>query len=112
MTCSSLKCAPVLAIAALALGVPMSASAHTTSVARSLPAVASSTTVPALSGKRLDVAEMMLGQRGLRWREVGGGMFGILVKSNWVVCMTMPGRGARVGSYARVSLVVDRPGNC
>jgi hypothetical protein len=68
--------------------------------------------VPALNGKRLDVAELILGQRGLRWREIGGGMFGIVVKSNWVVCSALPGRGATVANHARISLIVDRPGNC
>jgi hypothetical protein len=68
--------------------------------------------VPVLAGKRLDVAEILLQQRGLRWREVGGGFFGILVKSNWVVCSTLPRRGSTVGAHARITLIVDRRGYC
>ena len=61
--------------------------------------------VPKLVGDRLDVAEDKLGQVGLAYKEVGGGTFGIIVKSNWIVCETDPAAG---GHAQRVRLIVDR----
>ena len=49
--------------------------------------------VPAVVGERLDVAEDTLGADGLRYEAVGGGVFGIVVRSNWVVCRQTPGAG-------------------
>ena len=37
---------------------------------------------------RLDDAEDQLDQAGISYHEVGGGTFGIVVKSNWGVCKT------------------------
>jgi hypothetical protein len=64
--------------------------------------------VPNESGERLDVAENDLRSHGLRYREVGGGTFGIVVKSNWMVCETHRAAGAPVSKHARVELIVDR----
>jgi hypothetical protein len=61
--------------------------------------------VPNLVGERLDVAEDKLDQLGLNYNEIGGGTFGIVVRSNWTVCQTEPASG---GSAARVRLIVDR----
>lgn len=61
--------------------------------------------VPNLVGERLDVAEDKLDQLGLSYKEIGGGTFGIVVRSNWTVCQTEPASG---GAAARVRLIVDR----
>jgi hypothetical protein len=71
---------------------------------------AASVRVPRVSGLRLDTAEIRLLARGLRFREHGGGLFGILVKHNWQVCVALPGSGTRVARRARVQLYV-RPGS-
>lgn len=64
--------------------------------------------VPDETGARLDVAEDDLRSQGLRYKEIGGGTFGIIVKSNWTVCSTSPGPGEQVPKHTRVRLVVDR----
>jgi serine/threonine protein kinase len=68
--------------------------------------------VPALAGQPLDVAEQRLDSLGLRSTEVGGGIFGILIPSDWNVCRTSPGPGTRVKRGATVNLLIDRPGIC
>ena len=68
--------------------------------------------VPNVAGSRLDVAELLLQRQSLRSREIGGGLFGIVVKSNWQVCQTYPRGGTRVARRTAVSLVVARPGDC
>ena len=65
-----------------------------------------SVTLPDVVGQRLDVAELHLRARHIRYREVGGGTFGIIVKSNWMVCEQEPAAGTTDPS--RVSLIVDR----
>lgn len=69
---------------------------------------AAKVTVPRLHCRRLDVAEEILRGVGLRYKEIGGGAFGILVKSNWKVQSTIPGAGARVKRHTRVKLIVGR----
>ena len=64
--------------------------------------------VPDQSGERLDVAEQTLLSHGLRYKEVGGGTFGIVVKSNWTVCEMRPAAGSQVHKHTRVALIVDR----
>lgn len=61
--------------------------------------------VPDVEGKRLDVAQEMLDDAGLEYEVLGGGVFGVLVRSNWEVCdqRPSPGRKART-----VDLVVAR----
>ena len=61
--------------------------------------------VPDVRGERLDVAEARLDARGLRWEEVGGGVFGVIVRSNWYVTEQIPGPGKRATT---VKLVVVR----
>jgi len=61
--------------------------------------------VPNVVGERLDVAEGDVQDAGLDYEEVGGGMFGIVVKSNWTVCSTDPASGSTAG---KVRLIVDR----
>jgi PASTA domain len=46
--------------------------------------------VPDVTGERLDVAEDTLDALGLRYETAGGGDFGIVVRSNWVVCAQSP----------------------
>jgi hypothetical protein len=46
--------------------------------------------VPNVTGERLDVAEDTLDALGLRYRTAGGGTFGIVVRSNWLVCRQLP----------------------
>jgi hypothetical protein len=65
--------------------------------------------VPDLVGERLDVAEDELDSLGIFYREIGGGTFGIVVRSNWEVCETRPSEGERAST---VRLIVERPGEC
>lgn len=93
-------------IAAAVIAASFIASAHAQT------GTAASVRVPRVSGLRLDTAEIRLLARGLRFREHGGGMFGILVKHNWQVCVALPGSGKRVARGTRVQLYVGRPGSC
>jgi serine/threonine protein kinase len=68
--------------------------------------------VPSLAGQPLDIAEQRLDALGLRASEEGGGLFGVLVPSDWNVCQTSPGPGTRVRRGTTVSLLIDRPGVC
>jgi beta-lactam-binding protein with PASTA domain len=61
--------------------------------------------VPNVTGQRLDVAAGRLEQVGLDYEVLGGGTFGVVVKSNWYVCEQHPSGGSRAPS---VELVVDR----
>ena len=51
------------------------------------------------------MAEHVLRNRGLEYDELGGGAFGILVRSHWEVCKEQPAPGKRA---TKVVLVVDR----
>lgn len=62
--------------------------------------------VPSVVGERLDVAEMDVQAAGLTFTEVGGGAFGIVVKSNWTVCSTKPAAGKK--ATGPIALIVDR----
>ena len=61
--------------------------------------------VPDVRGERLDLAEARLEARGLRWEEVGGGTFGVVVRSHWYVEEQIPKPGTRATT---VRLVVER----
>jgi hypothetical protein len=76
--------------------------------ARRAADAAATVTVPDEVGERLDIAEDDLRSRGLRYTEIGGGAFGIVVPSNWTVCETRPGAGAQVKKHGAVKLIVDR----
>ena len=65
--------------------------------------------VPDVTGDRLDVAESKLDRLRIRYEEIGGGTFGVVVASNWIVCDQAPRDGSRARS---VKLIVDRPGDC
>jgi hypothetical protein len=68
--------------------------------------------VPSLAGQPLDIAEQRLDQLGLHSSEEGGGLFGVLVPSDWNVCETSPGAGSTVRRGATVRILIDRPGVC
>ena len=69
-------------------------------------------TVPSLEGQPLDVAERRLTELGLHSNEVGGGLFGVLVPSDWVVCQTSPAADTSVRRGSTVQLLIDRQGSC
>ena len=49
--------------------------------------------VPDVTGQRLDIAEDTLDELDLRYHTAGGGAFGIVVRSHWVVCEQDPPPG-------------------
>ena len=69
-------------------------------------------TVPSLAGQPLDVAERRLDDLGLGSTEEGGGIFGVLIPSDWEVCATSPSADSTVRPGATVRLLIDRPGAC
>jgi PASTA domain-containing protein len=99
------KRAALLAAAGMML-LPAASSARPTDGARAH--AARTVTVPHLHCRRLDRAEDMLRARGLKVRERGGGIFGIVVKSNWVVTDQNPRGGAHVKAGRHVTVYVDR----
>lgn len=61
--------------------------------------------VPDVRGQRLDVAEERLDRSGLEYEEIGGGTFGIVVRSKWRVCDQEPKPGRQA---TEVRLIVAR----
>jgi beta-lactam-binding protein with PASTA domain len=61
--------------------------------------------VPDVRGERLDVAQERLDGLGLRYETIGGGTFGVVVRSHWTVCRQDPRPGVVTRS---VRLIVDR----
>lgn len=61
--------------------------------------------VPRVVGADLDKAESTLDRAGLDHDTEGGGLFGIVERSNWVVCEQRPAAGAKATS---VTLIVER----
>ena len=61
--------------------------------------------VPDVRHERLDVAEERLDRLGLGYEEIGGGTFGIVVRSEWQVCRQEPAPGKKA---SKVRLIVDR----
>jgi serine/threonine protein kinase len=68
--------------------------------------------VPALAGQPLDAAEQRLDDLGLRSSEDGGGIFGVLIPSDWNVCETSPAAESLVRPGSTVRLLIDRPDVC
>jgi hypothetical protein len=64
--------------------------------------------VPDESGQRLDVAEEELEAHSWHFKVVGGGLFGVVVKSDWTVCETRPSGGSSVSGSTTIRLVVAR----
>jgi hypothetical protein len=60
--------------------------------------------VPDVRGQRLDVAEARLDARGLQWEEIGGGAFGVVVRSHWYVDEQIPRPGRKATT---VRLIVE-----
>jgi hypothetical protein len=85
---------------------PTSSGEAGTTAAKPAGDTTSTPIVPDVSGQRLDVAELHLRAKHIRFREVGGGTFGIVVRSNWTVCEQEPQAGTTTDG--RVSLIVDR----
>jgi hypothetical protein len=90
-------------------GVDSPARSHeTASVATLLqPSASSSVRVPALRGKKLPYAEVLIRRAGLRvGREDCDCTFGVVIKSSWYVCQQWPragklvNRGVRVATYS------------
>jgi len=61
--------------------------------------------VPDVRWQLLDIAEARLDARGLGWEEVGGGTFGVVVRSHWYVREQLPRPGRKATT---VRLVVER----
>jgi hypothetical protein len=78
----------------------------------SSPPQPSGIAVPSLVGQPLDVAERRLDDLGLRSSEEGGGLFGVLIPSDWEVCQTSPVANSSVRPGSTVRLLIDRPGAC
>src|SRR5437762_8470678 len=54
--------------------------------------------VPNVTGQRLNVAEDRLDTRGFQYRTTGGGAFGIVIRSDWMVCRQSPAAGRKASS--------------
>ena len=65
-------------------------------------------TVPSVAGERLDVAIDSVEDAGLDHEEIGGGIFGIIQESRWVVCDQRPEAGSSTEGIDSVKLIVDR----
>jgi hypothetical protein len=76
------------------------------------PAKTNGVTIPSLVGQPLDAAERRLDDLGLQSTEEGGGIFGVLVPSDWEVCATSPAADSTARPGSTVSLLIDRPGAC
>jgi hypothetical protein len=68
----------------------------------------SGTAVPALRGVRLDHALDRLSSVGLKADVQGGGLFGVVDESSWVVSDQNPSPGARLRPGDTVTLQIDR----
>lgn len=90
----------LLAVIAACAAIPVATSAA--------PALSDTTVrVPRLIGRKLPLAELLLRRAGLRvGREDCDCTFGVVIKSNWYVCMQWPRpgklvrRGSRVATYS------------
>jgi serine/threonine protein kinase len=76
------------------------------------PPKSNGVTVPSLAGQPLDVAEQRLDALGLRSTEEGGGLFGVLIPSEWDVCETSPPAHSTVRPGSTVRLMIDRSDVC
>ena len=66
------------------------------------------TAVPALVGERLDVAKDRLDRSGFDPDVEGGGVFGIVVDSNWEVVTQDPGPGVLLEQGSSVHIRVEK----
>jgi hypothetical protein len=65
--------------------------------------------VPDVVGLRLDVARERIEQEGYDVERSGGGLFGVVVESNWQVDGQTPTAGTQLTRGATVELHVERP---
>jgi beta-lactam-binding protein with PASTA domain len=77
------------------------ATTHTPTIARVV--------VPDVVGLRLDVARERVQQEGYDVERAGGGLFGVVVESNWQVDDQTPPAGTELARGATVELHVGRP---
>jgi hypothetical protein len=63
-------------------------------------------TMPDVVGKRLDVAISDVKRAGVddKVEVLGGGMFGVVDESNWMVCSQEPGNGTEVSTAPRLTV--------
>ncbi len=101
-----------LGAAAVIEAPKISRSTGTASSSEAAGSASDEVTVPSLAGQPLDVAEQRLNDLGLDPSEEGGGLFGVLVPSDWTVCDTSPASGSVVRPGSTVHLLIDRPGAC
>jgi beta-lactam-binding protein with PASTA domain len=73
------------------------------------PATVAGVAVPDVVGLRLDVARERLEGDGFAVKRSGGGLFGVVVESNWQVERETPPAGTRLARGTTVELLVDRP---
>ena len=66
------------------------------------------TAVPNLVGERLDVAKDRLSRAGFEVDVQGGGVFGIVVDSNWQVVEQTPGPGGQLEQGSTVHIRVEK----
>jgi hypothetical protein len=66
------------------------------------------TAVPALIGERLDVAKDRIDRSGFDADVEGGGVFGIVVDSNWEVVTQDPGPGVLLEQGSSVHIRVEK----
>ncbi|WP_354702283.1 hypothetical protein DSM112329_02639 [Paraconexibacter sp. AEG42_29] len=111
--------AGVLLVAALG-GTPTTTVSETTTQAVTVTAPAqtlttppsdpgpSFPTVPELVGARLDQAQDRLDDLQLRASVLGGGTFGVVDETNWVVVQQDPPSGTRLATGADVVLRIER----
>lgn len=64
--------------------------------------------VPDVVGSSLDDAGDRLARKHFKVEHKGGGLFGVVVESNWVVQAQRPAAGTRARRGATVQLFVDR----
>jgi predicted Ser/Thr protein kinase len=72
-----------------------------------LPAAGAAVGVPTLTGARLDHAEAALDQLGIPYRTSGGGLFGVIVSSDWTVCATSPPAGGQLAPATKLTVFVE-----
>jgi hypothetical protein len=103
----SLAAALVACLAAALVG-PTFGTASMSSGSKTGPVAHAANTVPRVVHKRLDAAKARIRGAGLRPKAIGGGIFGIVVEHNWVVCGQSPRAGAHRARGSVVKLYVAR----
>ena len=66
------------------------------------------TTVPQVAGERLDVAIDTVEDAGLDHETIGGGVFGVIRESAWIVCEQRPEARSSTEGIDSVTLIVER----